>query len=376
MDLFKFKPGADPTVLEQGAAINGATSISWTERYREAGEFEIVAPMSAGLVSFLPLGTIISHTNTLEAMIVENQNIKDEEDTDPIVSITGRSLEVLLEDRIVGSNLASANSLLTPYAMAAANSWAQAKQLINEHIQTPTDPDDRLPNIYGETTLTGTGTSEARTIGRENLHKVLIDLLAIDNLGVKVIRRNPFGQYGAADRTYYWIHQGVDRTSAVIFSWKAGDLDTAEYFWSNRKYANSVLVVGRYVNVKVHTPGYTGFARSMMTIKADDIDGHLDTVPSGATLTDIVTKMQVRGRAALSNQSRINLIRADISEISKYAYRRDYNMGDIVTVDGNFGEIAPMRVVEYVEIQDENEERGHPTLETPDPVDSRYVKDS
>ena len=92
MDLFKFIPGADPTVLEVGASINGATSIMWTERYSDPGEFEIVAPLSSGLLQFLPLGTIISHTNTLEAMIVENHNIKDEEDVDPIVSITGEAL--------------------------------------------------------------------------------------------------------------------------------------------------------------------------------------------------------------------------------------------------------------------------------------------
>lgn len=368
MDLFKFIPGADPTILEQGSTVNGATSISWIERYREPGEFEIIAPMSSGLLQFLPLGTIVSHTNTLEAMIVENQNIKDDESLDPVISITGRSLEAILEDRIVGSNNASASSLITEYSLAAANSWDQAVTLINQHIQTPTDANDKLSNFYANTLMVGTGTSELRVIGRIDLLRALNDILSVDNLGIKVVRRNPFGKAGAIDKTYFQVHKGTDKTSTVIFSWKARDLDTAEYLWSTRKYKNSVLVLGRYVNTKVHSAGLTGYNRSMGVVSADDIDGYLDTAPTGSVLTDILNKMATRGRQVLTAQNRITLIRADISEISKYQYRRDYNIGDIVTIDGNFGEIAPMRVVEYAEIQDENEEKGHPTLETPNPL--------
>jgi Siphovirus ReqiPepy6 Gp37-like protein len=367
VDLFKFVPGADPTVLIEGAAINGTTSVMWTERYRDPGEFEIVAPVSSNLHKFLPVGTIISHTNTLDAMIVENHNIKDDEEKDPIIQITGRSLDAILEDRIVGSNLVQASNLISEYILSATNSWAQAVTMINDHIQTPTDSNDRLPNFYADTSMTGSGTSEARSMDKVTVHAAIMSLLAVDNLGIRVLRRNPFGKEGANDRTLFRIHNGVDRTANVIFSKKAGDLESSEYLWTNRKYVNSVIVAGRYVNVKVHTAGLTGYNRSMGVVEADDIDGHLDTVPSGATLTAIVAKMQTRGRAAMVQQNRINLIRADLSEMYRFQYRRDYNIGDIVTIDGNYEEITPMRVVEYVEIQDENEEKGHPTLETPNP---------
>ena len=367
MDLFKYTPGADPTDLIQGQAINGATSIMWTERYREPGEFEIVAPLSSGLLQFLPLGTMISHVNTMEVMIVENQNIKDDDDVDPIVSITGRSLELILEDRIVGSNLAQTNSLLIPYTIAAMVVAQQVVHLILEHIDHPTDSDDKLEHFNAWSGVT-VGTSEPRTLGRISVHKAVLDLLSVDNLGIRVVRRQPYDLNGTDADTHFIVHNGIDRSASVIFSRKAGDLEGAEYLWSNRKYFNTAFVVGRYVNTKVHTPGYSGYTRSMMVVQADDIDGHLDVVPSGAILDSVVAQMQTRGRAALSGQSRINLVRADISEVSKYHYRRDYNIGDIVTVDGNFGEIAPMRVIEYVEIQDENEEKGHPTLEVPNPA--------
>jgi hypothetical protein len=45
-----------------------------------------------------------------------------------------------------------------------------------------------------------------------------------------------------------------------------------------------------------------------------------------------------------------------------YNYRTDYNVGDIVGVDGEYNTSTTMRVIEYVEIEDENGESGYPTL--------------
>jgi len=75
--------------------------------------------------------------------------------------------------------------------------------------------------------------------------------------------------------------------------------------------------------------------------------------------------MQTRGRQALKSQKRIAITRTDISNMSEYQFRRDYNIGDLVTVDGNFGEIAVMRVIEFVEIEDEEGTSAHPTLAFP-----------
>lgn len=376
MDLFKFIPGADATVLEQGDPINGATSVMWAERYREPGEFEIIAPLSSGLFSFLPLGTIISHTNTLEAMIVENINIRDDKNADSVIQITGRSLEVVLDQRVAGANLVYPNGDGTywfkEYILPIDNSWAQAKKMVNDHIQTPGDGSDKLQNFMCENLVTGTGTSEERAIPRMSLHQALLDILAIDNVGIKVVRRNAFGQIGSNNMTYFYLHKGVDKSASVVFSWKSGDLDTAEYFWSKRNYRTFAIVLGRYVNLKTAPLGSAipQYARSTFVVPADDIDGHYPDRPTVGTpeFNTLVAAFRARGRQAVAAHNRMSFVRADISERSKYHYRRDYNIGDIVTVDGNFGVIQPMRVIEYVEIQDENEERGHPTLEVPNPA--------
>jgi hypothetical protein len=366
MDLFKFISFTDATILTQGQMIPKPKSIMWVERYSEPGEFEIIDQVSSGLMTFLPIGTLISHTNTLEVMFVENYEIDDDKSEDPTVKITGRSLEAYLENRIVGTNLIRANSIIQDYTLNAATTWNQIVTLINDHINNATYTDDNLVNITATTSVTGTGVeSILRKIKADDLYKTVNSLLAIDDLGIKVIRRNTFNTpNGSSTQTIFHVYKGVDRSSTVIFSWKAGDLDTADYLWSDKPLKTSAMVIGRFVNTFVDT-GPVKYNRKTMIVAADDIDGNLTAVPSGSQLTDIVNKMKTRGSQAIKNQNRITITRADVSDLSKYQYRKDFSVGDLVSLNANFGQIGVMRVTEYAEIQDETGESGHPTLAVP-----------
>lgn len=349
--------------------INGAKSIMWTERYRDPGEFQIVAPLSSGLREFLPLGTIVSHADTMEVMIVENHEISEEEKSDPILTVSGRSFETYLDNRIVGMNQIRAGSTLQEYIIAANYTWTQAVSMTNDHTVNAGYPNDNIGNVLADHLLSGnTGIAEARNIKRVGLHTALMELLAIDDLGIKTVRRNTFGigiPASAANYTYILMHKGVDRSASVIFSWKSGDLDVADYLWSDKVLKNSAAVIGRWVNTAVDTAGMIKWDRRSMIVDGSDIDSIYNAVPTGAALTDVIAKMQVRGRAAIANQYRVTLTRADLAQVSKYQYRKDFEVGDIITIDANFGQIAKMRIIEYVEIQDENGETGHPTLTVP-----------
>jgi len=203
---------------------------------------------------------------------------------------------------------------------------------------------------------------------RVGVHTALLELLAIEDLGVKTIRRNTFGvgvPTHSANYTFILIHKGGDKSSSVIFSWKSGDLEQADYLWSNKADKNSAVVVGRYVNVAVDSGSLIKYDRRSMVVDGSDIDGVYNAPPTGQALTDVITAMQVRGRAAIANQNLVTITRADLAQVSKYQYRKDFEVGDFITVDANFGQIAKMRIIEYVEIMDENGETGHPTLSLP-----------
>jgi len=365
MHLFKFTHPTK-TNLTHGEAINGYSSAMWIERYRDAGEFEIEANLSSGLLDFLPQGTLISHVDTLDVCIVEDHEINDEVDEEPVVKITGRSLDAWLENRIVGINYAYGTPAapFTEYVLSAAVTWSQIVTLINAHIK-----DDQVANandslddtILAFTDILGSGVAEDRTIKRGNLHERVLELLSVDDLGLRVIRKHPSHALASPTTTRLYVHQGVDRSNSVLFSANAGDIDSAQYLWSLRKKKNAALVQGRYVETVV-TSTEAGYDRRWMFVDASDIDGSLTTAPTGGTLTSIRTKMQRRGRDALRKQTDVNIAQVDISRNIQVQYRKDYDIGDIVTVDGKYGISEKRRVVEYVEIEDQNGVSGHPTL--------------
>lgn len=365
MELFKFD---NSDTFSGGEPIVGWDSVSWAERYQPCGEFEIMAKLSSGLRAFLPEGTLISHTRTLEVMVVENQELTEKSDEDPFLKITGRSLPCVLENRIVGQNQdwgtppASLND--SPYILPSAYTWVQAVKLINDHIYDSDviDPDDAIPSLLAIHDIAGVGVTEERTIKRGTVLQRLLELLAIENIGLKAVRRHGFDLPLPSTDTQLVIYAGEDKRDLVVFSTENGDIDAADYLWSIKNLKTSALVSGRYVEQMVHGPE-TGLSRRVMLVDGSDLDGSLDAVPTGTALTDIRAQMAIRGSQALRAQNQIALSRTDISENEAHQYRRDYNIGDVVTVDASYGPASSMRVVEFVEIVDENGVSGHPTLE-------------
>ena len=368
MDFFKFNPTGEETILERGEVINNLDRSMWVERYSAPGEFSFEAKLSSRTRENLPLGTLISHVDTMEVMIVENHEIKETTEEDPSVVITGRSFPSFLENRIVGTTLMG-KPTITPYVLRPDYTWNQIVTLINDHIVN-TNSDDQLDNVSAQTHITDTGESISREINRGTVWERLAELLKVDDLGIKTVRRNTWNYSGLGgspdpdDGTVILIYKGVDLSSKVIFSWKSGDLSSTDYHFTQKGLKTGAVVVGQYIWAVVYLPGEK-YDRRTMLINATDIDGNYGGVPSSADIPIISETMRNRGLQTLANQNRVTITQADVSKTTKYHYRRDYNIGDLVTLDGNFNQMAIMRVVEYAEIEDENGESGHPTLARP-----------
>jgi hypothetical protein len=365
MDFFKFNPVTDPTILENGELINNLDRTLWVERYRDPGEFSFEGKVSAGLRDFLPKGTLISHVDTLEVMIVESHQISETQEDDPTIVVTGRSFPSHLENRAVGVNQARTSSTRTTYEMGTDFVHDQIVILINDHISTPVSSDDELENVLAETDLVSVGKPPAaRPVEFGSLWERVLELLRYDDLGIKTIRRNTFG-VGSDTYTTLLIYRGIDRSKEVLFSWKSGDLEAAQYLFSNKNAYTSALVLGQYVVMMVDDPAKTKYDRRIMVVDGSDIDGYFGAMPVGVDLTNVEYGLTIRGYLAIVNQTDINIMQTDMSKTAKYQYRRDFNIGDLISLDGNYGQLETFRIVEYAEVEDENGESGHPTLAVP-----------
>ena len=370
MEFFCFDSVDEDGYISSGRALNGIRTAMWVERYRDTGEFTFKAPVSSNLRTLLPVGSLISHIDTLEVMMVESHEIDDDvKDNEPEIEIRGSSLESYLKQRSVGDDIETyvfdGHRLVVtndPYELAFGTSWEQVKTIIEHHLNDNFNiPNDHVPGFVtiSDQQHIGPSTAEARIIRKGNLHDAVLDLLAIDDFGIRVHRPNAASV--TPGTTEFRIHNGTDRTEDVIFSYTLGDLENAQYFWSDKALKTDYHCVATYSQLRSDS-AITGFPRRIMYVDCTDIDGHLaeDDIPT--FMEAVGDAMDVRGQMLLRSQVSRSILSTNVSKNTNYQFRTDYFVGDLVTVNGNYDTSAIMRVTEHVEFQDENGESGYPTL--------------
>lgn len=377
MDIFKFRHG-DTGDWYDGEIVNGLKSKMWVERYTEAGEFKLVADRNLLRVKeSIPIGSLISHTKTAEVMIVENHEIVESEESDPELVISGRGFETFLENRIVGSNKTFPSSTAaTDYNLVANYPYLQAILMVRDHTRVDelVDDDNALLKVLVSSSNSVFPPPVARQVKRGTVYERLLELLNVYQIGIKTRRPMQWLPLTPlSDNLEMFVHSGLDRTNYCVFSHDTGNIRSAEYLWSIKSSKNAALVSGKWIETWVDD-GSVNYERRAMYIDASDIDNAYTTAPTGGDLTAVVAAMQRRGKDAIARHKTTSLAKIEIeTSPSGPQYWRDsygifssdtkyYSLGDIVTVIGNYGESTTMRVVEYVEIEDENGEVGHPTF--------------
>jgi hypothetical protein len=355
--------------------VQNLNSVQWIERYSEPGEFEIRCEPTRALMEQLSLGTVISHLATREVMMVETHQIDESNNNEsPELVVTGRSLMSFLENRIASPNNFSEKIRVDfdedrnrLYSFPLNTTAENLTLLLKEHIEIGvTSIVDILPNtqVMGLGYTVQGDTPKEMVVRRGPLYPEVVRLLGEIDAGLKVQRPSQ----GTADPLQWVIYKGLNLDS-VVFSSEYGDLEKTKYFWSNKGYKNSALVVGVYtarvVPITRQSQPQTspqGLNSRVMYVDASDYDHvPLDTDADIATRNNI---LQRRGEQALAENRVKTLIETSISPNSRYKYRKDYNLGDTIYVNGNYGVSARMRVTEFAEFWDESGETGVPTVKS------------
>lgn len=98
------------TTFESIAVVDTYESLIWTDRYNAYGDFEIFFAMDTGLLEYLKEDNYLWLKESEHCMIIEEIKIdSDTEDGNHLI-VTGRSLESILERRIIwGQRIFSGN---------------------------------------------------------------------------------------------------------------------------------------------------------------------------------------------------------------------------------------------------------------------------
>ena len=413
LDIFRFTNPLDPLDFKCGQILNGVTKIEWIERYREPSEFKVTIPLDYNPREQAPIGTFVSHPDSVIPMRVENHELVHGPDGIPEVILSGRDAYVILDWRVIGAidhwtgtPSSAPNEYMTERMLNGEYYWAfyefyfpytgtqRAETLLNDTlVWGGTDDNDEWPTVGGVYLVAheyGRNYPELPTrlwrSDDKSLLKNVKDILETDNLGMRTERPNkitsPSG-FASSDTTVFYVHGGEDRTREVVFSNSAGEIKSANFLWSDKDYRNTVYMKTSNESYMLKDSTVSGYDRRHHYVDYSDADSGIswnrlkgpiyyeDTsveppVASQQIRDSIQARCKEKALEELSKTTRTSLGEIEINaEASRYKHRVDYNVGDLVTVDYGYIDPEVKRVVEYVEILDENGFTEYPVLEAP-----------
>lgn len=264
MDLFVLNKNLDAI-----AVIDVYESFIWTDRYYRYGDFELYAPMSNNIFDILQKDFYLQRRGTDRLMIIEDRKSNSDTEEGSHITITGRSLESILDRRVIWGQKTFTGNLQNAI-----------QTMLNESIINPSNVNRKISNFIFKPSTDSRITSltlEAQYTG-DNLYDVISKLCEERGLGFKVtlneIKQFVFELYMGIDRSYM---QTVN--PYVVFSPNFDNIISSNYVETNSSLKNVALVGGegegsarRYTAVG----NLTGLDRREMFVDARDISSDID----------------------------------------------------------------------------------------------------
>lgn len=154
-------------------------SFIWTDRYYEYGDFELYTRVSTDILSKIQSEYYLLNKESEHLMIVENIEIETDLEDGHTVKITGRSLESILDRRIVW-----------PSTIISGNIQDCIKKLLNDSIISPSISERKIDNFIFDTSnnskITNTIIEETEYNG-DNLYEIISGLCSANDIGFKVV---------------------------------------------------------------------------------------------------------------------------------------------------------------------------------------------
>lgn len=412
LDDTSFYPDVD-------ALVEGYDSLIWTERFLEAGEFELHTSDIAYIHDAIPVDSLVSHRDTREVMIVESHNITEDDDGNTELVVKGRSLESFLEQRVLDIRSGKTIRMLKQYTSVGAaevlvwNAFCNPNSGAHSNVitdQSDHDPDDRIPNTrVTESTRSGY-TLKQWHLEAGYVYSKLLEILAFDDLGIRC--RRPIGietDYDTTevmvvtvdtdgtgnvnrtstpdvDKLLFNIYDGTDRTlgqldvDPIVFSKDLGQLVRPEYLFTKANNKNIGFVTSALIGDYFYPDAgaralLTGLKRRVLFIDIGDTyssdpdpdagfpeDIHGAPYDSAGDYIPTYVHAEDKSEAMIKRRRNTFYFNCESSPDDKIQYKRDYFLGDKVTLLADYGVQKTAVVNEYIRTEDETGDRGYPTL--------------
>jgi hypothetical protein len=325
--------------------IENQTSLIWTRKYNDPGEFELHTPLTEDNRLLLKIGNLVykkgaSEAGTIESVIIEETETKNE------ITASGRFLSSYMDRRVTKAT--------KTYSGKAEEIM---RQLLSE--DTIAIPRVELGELVGFTD----------TIEFQVTYKNLLTYMS------KLAKQFNYGYRFRPDfnlkKIIFEIYAGKDKSlsqaenNRVVFSEKYENLNSATYTENTQTYKTKVYVGGEG----------EGSARTVVSVGEgegldlrEDFVSASDISSSEITTAQYTAAMEERGRQTLESSKYVKSFEFEADPYINFNYKTDYDVGDIVTIKKSaWGIREDMRITAVQEIYENGAMTIVPTLGDPLP---------
>lgn len=220
--------------LDAISVIDTYESFIWTDRYYQYGDFELYTAMTDDLLNYIQQDYYLQKRGSDRVMIIEKLLIETDAEDGNHITVTGRSLESILDRRVIWG-------LIT----ITGNLQDGIETLLNACIIKPSNVNRQIPNFVFKRSTDPAITKltiEAQYTG-DNLYDVIQKICEERGIGFKITLNNSkqfvFELYSGVDRSY---DQTVN--PYVVFSPSFDNIVSSNYVESKSALKNVTLVGG------------------------------------------------------------------------------------------------------------------------------------
>jgi hypothetical protein len=335
-------------------------SLIWTDRYWKCGDFEIVVSPTTDILVKLLNTTYLTLAESPHHMILEDSNIhSDVEDGNELI-LTGRSLESILDRRVVWDIIAMSGNLQT-----------EIERLLDDNVISPTDGLRTFSDLVFNTSVDAaiTALTIDTQFGGETIYKVLSQLCMADGIGFKILRdlitnKFDFELYAGVDRSY-----NQSANDFVAFTSALDNLLNADYIESSRPLKTVCLIAGSpgVGNIRTTTTVFAPNSSALSDLARRELYFEASisrNTPDGElSEADYLLQLEGRGKEELAKYIYLKFFEGEIDP-TMYNYGDEFSMGDILQIADDYGHSTQSRVIEMIYSQDESTISIYPTFET------------
>ena len=361
------------TKFELVAVIDTFISAIWTDRYNTAGDFEICLPMDTDVIDMLKEDYYLVNNNSEHVMIIEDIDTTTDVEDGKRLTITGRSLEQILDRRIIQKKISFAAEYDENDVAILPNLQNGIKTILTENFINPEMASRKISNFIFKESTDKTITSltfEAQYLG-DNVYDIISSLCSANQIGFKITLNNNqfvFELYVGVDRTYDQFENPY-----VVFSPSNDNLFNSSYYKSKSSYKNVAIVLGEDVEDAVADPdgdkdrkmvivgNALGLERREVYEDANSVKSKID---DNITLTDAQYRAQLKqkGIDKLIENLEIEAFEGEVEATIMYKYGKDFFIGDIIQIVDAYGHEGQAYISELVMSHDTSEIAMYPTF--------------